>query len=85
MLLDALIKILLVENNLVDVRFLQELGGAAEFPFEIVHSETLASALEVLANGGPDVVLLDLGCPMLGDRMRYGVFAMLRRIYLWWY
>ncbi len=59
----SLINILLVENNLGDVRLLQELAGAAEFPFEIVHSKSFASALEVLANGGPDVVLLDLGLP----------------------
>jgi two-component system, cell cycle response regulator len=60
---NSLVNVLLVEDNPGDARLFQELARTAEFPFEIVHRETLAGALEVLADGTPEIVLLDLGLP----------------------
>ncbi len=60
---NSVVSVLLVEDNPGDARLFQELAGAAEFPFEIVHRETLAGALEVLADSKPEIVLLDLGLP----------------------
>ena len=56
--------ILLVEDNPGDARLLTEML-ATERPgsFEITHLSRLASALDHLAEGGTDIVLLDLGLP----------------------
>jgi two-component system cell cycle response regulator len=57
-------KILLVEDNPGDKRVVQEaFREIAELQSEIVHCDTLKQALESLAGGRPDVVLIDLGLP----------------------
>src|SRR5260370_1761936 len=57
-------KILLVEDNTGDKRLVQEaFREIAELQSEIVHCDTLKQALESLAGGRPDVVLIDLGLP----------------------
>lgn len=58
------IEILLVEDNLGDVRLIQEMlsePGAVPYSLEIANS--LAAALGRLRAGGIDVLLLDLGLP----------------------
>jgi signal transduction histidine kinase len=58
------IEILLVEDNLGEVRLIREMlsePGAVPFSLETTH--TLAAALERLRAGGFDVLLLDLGLP----------------------
>lgn len=64
-----LLRILLVEDNLGDVRLLREMF-ATEPPgsFEITHLPRLGLALNHLAKGGVDIVILDLGLPD-GDGM----------------
>jgi two-component sensor histidine kinase len=64
-----IIHILLVEDNPGDARLLREMF-ATERPgsYEIVHLPRLGLALNHLAKGGVDVVLLDLGLPD-GDGM----------------
>ena len=56
--------ILLVEDNPGDVRLLREMF-ATERPdsYEIIHMPRLGLALNRLAKGGVDIVLLDLGLP----------------------
>jgi two-component sensor histidine kinase len=58
------LKILLVEDNPGDVRLLQEMFST-ESPdsYEITHMPRLGMALNHLAKGGVDIVLLDLGLP----------------------
>jgi two-component sensor histidine kinase len=58
------LRILLVEDNPGDVRLLREMF-ATERPgsFEIVNLPRLGQALNFLARGGVDIVLLDLGLP----------------------
>jgi two-component system, NarL family, sensor histidine kinase UhpB len=61
-----LIKVLLVEDDLSDVFWIQELLEAAGRPlykFELHHCNRLSEALAYLAAGPPDAVLLDLGLP----------------------
>ncbi len=58
------IQILLVEDNLGDVRLIQEmLSDTASVPFSLEVANSLAAALERLRRGGIDVLLLDLGLP----------------------
>lgn len=60
----SITKILLVEDNPGDKRLVQEaFREIADLKSEIVHCETVKQALESLAGGRPDVVLLDLGLP----------------------
>jgi phosphoserine phosphatase RsbU/P len=57
-------RILLFEDNEDDALFLQEiLNGARGGPFHVVRVDRLATGLQRLAQGGIDVVLLDLGLP----------------------
>jgi two-component sensor histidine kinase len=58
------LRILLVEDNLGDVRLLREMF-ATEPPgsFEITHLPRLGLALNHLAKGAVDIVILDLGLP----------------------
>jgi len=58
------LRILMVEDNPGDVRLLREMF-ATERPgsYEITHMPRLGLALERLAQGGVDIVLLDLGLP----------------------
>jgi diguanylate cyclase (GGDEF)-like protein len=60
---DSLVSILLIEDNPGDARLFQELARASEFPFEVVHCETLSGALDLLADCKPELALLDLGLP----------------------
>ena len=56
--------ILLVEDNPGDVRLLQEMfSGERRDSYEITHFPRLGLALNHLAKGGVDIVLLDLGLP----------------------
>jgi two-component system, sensor histidine kinase and response regulator len=59
------VRVLLVEDNPGDARFLieevRDLQGVGEF--DILQVPTLAAGLTCLAQGGVDVVLLDLGLP----------------------
>ena len=58
------LRILLVEDNPGDVRLLREMFST-ERPdsYEITHLPRLGLALNHLAQGGVDIVLLDLGLP----------------------
>ena len=58
------LRILLVEDNPGDVRLLREMF-ATERPesYEIIHLPRLGLALDHLAQGGVDIILLDLGLP----------------------
>src|SRR5216684_4517633 len=57
-------KILLVEDNTGDARLLQEaFEEITKMRFQFILCKTLKEALECLANGRPDVCLLDLGLP----------------------
>jgi len=61
---DKHIKVLLIEDNPGDARLIREMVaevGGARFDLECV--DRLSTALERLAAGGIDVVLLDLGLP----------------------
>lgn len=56
------IKVLLIEDNPGDVRLLREiLSESKNISFEIEHADRLSSGLEHLAQGGIDILLLDLG------------------------
>jgi signal transduction histidine kinase/DNA-binding response OmpR family regulator len=58
------IKILLVEDNPGDVRLVREmLAEAGDGSFGVDWAPSLAAALDRLARGGIDLVLLDLGLP----------------------
>lgn len=70
------INVLLVEDNPVYARLIQKLLDRSEHPvFEVAMAGTLESALERLALGGIDVVLLDL---MLPDSAALDTFYRLR-------
>jgi signal transduction histidine kinase len=61
---NAPIKVLLVEDNPGDARLAQEvLADAGSGRFEVVHAARLSDALELLADPGIHVVLLDLSLP----------------------
>ncbi|MEW6305103.1 MAG: PAS domain S-box protein [Verrucomicrobiota bacterium] len=61
---NAAVNVLLVEDNLGDARLLREaLAEAGAERFRLAHVDRLSEALNVLAQGGVDVVLLDLSLP----------------------
>jgi signal transduction histidine kinase len=61
---DEPIRVLLVEDNPGDVRLLREiLREARSLPHELTHAGRLEEARARLAEGGVDVVLLDLSLP----------------------
>lgn len=61
---DKQIKVLLIEDNPGDARFIQEmLGEKSSTSFDLVCADTLQAGMEHLAKGDIDVVLLDLGLP----------------------
>ncbi|MCA1598311.1 MAG: GGDEF domain-containing response regulator, partial [Chloroflexi bacterium] len=56
--------ILIVEDNLADARFAREmLGEAPGAVYTVTHVERLADAVDSLAHGGVDAILLDLSLP----------------------
>ena len=58
------LKVLLVEDNPIDVRLIEKLLRAGEgTPFDLESADCLSKALERLDSGGVDIVLLDLGLP----------------------
>jgi two-component system cell cycle response regulator len=63
-MIDSEIKILLVEDNLGDARFLREsLKEVEAVRYELIHVERLSNALERIAEKHYDVILLDLILP----------------------
>lgn len=56
-------RLLLVEDNPADARWVRELMKEANAEVEITHVETLSRALAALDDHGFDAVLLDLGLP----------------------
>lgn len=61
---DHTITVLLVEDNPIYTRLIQRLLGKSESPvFEVIAVETLADAIDRLAEKGIDLVLLDLMLP----------------------
>ncbi|HEY9125527.1 MAG TPA: histidine kinase dimerization/phosphoacceptor domain -containing protein [Acidobacteriaceae bacterium] len=68
-MMGDLMRILVVEDNPGDVRLLQEMfSGERLGSFELTHMPRLGLALNHLAKGEVDIVLLDLGLPD-GDGM----------------
>lgn len=64
MLLASTIKVLLIEDNSAEARFLQEiLKGSKLKGFSLVQAKRLAEALDRLQQENFDVILLDLGLP----------------------
>ncbi|MBN2465196.1 sigma-54-dependent Fis family transcriptional regulator [candidate division WOR-3 bacterium] len=58
------IRLLLVEDNPGDADLVREMLDAASAPrFDLSHASRLSDGLTLLAGGGHDVVLLDLGLP----------------------
>ena len=61
---DQTIRVLVIEDNPGDSRLLREILSDRELGlFELTRLGTLGAAIDSLANGGFDVVLLDLGLP----------------------
>jgi len=61
---DKTIKVLLVEDNPIDARLVQEmLAEVKDGGFGLALAEQLSTGLESLAAGGIDIVLLDLSLP----------------------
>jgi diguanylate cyclase (GGDEF)-like protein len=61
---DRRIRLLLVEDNAGDARlFAETIKEARAFQFELVHRETIDTALAFLAGSTPDMIVLDLGLP----------------------
>lgn len=58
------INVLLIEDNLDDAVLIQmDLSSALKFTYVVKHADRLSKGLELLKNGGIDVVLLDLELP----------------------
>jgi DNA-binding response OmpR family regulator len=61
---QAPLQVLLVEDNSGDARLLREMFGKEKAgSFELTHVLRLSEALSLLAQGGTDIVLLDMGLP----------------------
>jgi DNA-binding NtrC family response regulator len=58
------VRLLLIEDNPGDADLVREmLDSNSEVKFDVAHADRLAAGLALLAGGGHDVVLLDLGLP----------------------
>jgi two-component system, cell cycle response regulator len=76
---DQPIRILLVEDNEADARFVQIiLGSSPDFQFEMQHVDRLSRAIEILSQREFDVVLLDLSLP---DEQGIDTFLSLYKTY----
>jgi two-component system, cell cycle response regulator len=61
---DRRIRLLLVEDSPGDARlFAETIKEARAFQFEVIHRETIDTALTFLAQATPDMIVLDLGLP----------------------
>jgi len=65
-------KVLLIEDNPGDVRLIREMLTEARAPVDLECADRLSVGLERLAEGGIDLVLLDLGLP---DSMGFDTFT----------
>lgn len=64
---DETIRLLLVEDNPGDARlFAEMIKEARAFKFELLHRTSIDSALICVAEGCPDMIVLDLGLPDVG-------------------
>lgn len=62
--MKAPVKVLLVEDNPGDVRLIRVvLGENADAPFEVIWTDRLSKAEEMVVSDNPDAVLLDLSLP----------------------
>lgn len=67
------IKVLLIEDNPGDARLIREMMKEAKnISFDLKCTRWLESGLKLIARGGVDVVLLDLGLP---DSQGFETFA----------
>lgn len=67
------IRVLLIEDNPADARFIKELLAEEEnITFDVVWEDNLSNGLKRLAGGGVDVILLDL---MLPDSRGFDTFS----------
>jgi diguanylate cyclase (GGDEF)-like protein len=63
-MIDKQIKVLLIEDNPADARLIQEMVEEKSWArFDLVCVDKLQAGLKHLANGGADIVLLDLDLP----------------------
>ena len=61
---DKLIRVLIIEDNLQDLRLREEMLSEAKTPsFELISSNRLENGLKLLLNNGFDILLLDLSLP----------------------
>ena len=74
---ESSVRLLLVEDNPGDADLVREmLESTSSAKFELSHADRLAEGLSMLAVGGRDVVLLDLGLPdSAGLETFYGLHA----------
>jgi DNA-binding response OmpR family regulator len=64
---DRQIRLLLVEDNPGDARsFAETIKATRAFRFEVVHRDCVDHALAFLAQGTPDIIVLDMGLPYAG-------------------
>jgi len=74
--MDKILKILLIEDNIGDVRLLREyLSESSEIHFELRHSERLTEALQCINNEHFDLILLDM---MLPDSQGFDTFIKIK-------
>ena len=57
------LKILIIEDNLGDIRLIQEYLSFSAEKYTLVPATSLAEGLDAITNGNFDVILLDLGLP----------------------
>ena len=82
---EQCISVLIIEDNPGDARLVQEaLKGASDPSFTVEWVDRLSSGLARLADGGIDVLLLDLGLP---DSQGLAALALIRALAppsRWW-
>src|SRR6478672_2541907 len=71
-----LLRVLLVEDNAVDARFITALLRSPATPLQCTHVTRLGAALEHLRRDAPDVILLDLN---LEDSAGYETFGRMQQ------